>query len=123
MGSAVQGAGLPPERPVMAALVQSGLRNMTDGDADAMGFFQMRVGIWDRGEYAGYRDNPVRCLRARRQDGPEDGHAVVGRDLGSCGKWIDNIDRPGEDVGGHTADDYQSRLGEARQLLRVGCAD
>ena len=51
-------AGLPPELPVMAALVESGVRNLNYGDADSVGFFQMRVGIWNKGEYAGYPKNP-----------------------------------------------------------------
>ena len=42
----------------MAALVESGVRNLNFGDADSVGFFQMRVGIWNQGEYAGYPDNP-----------------------------------------------------------------
>ena len=51
-------AGLPPELPVMAALVESGVKNLNFGDADSVGFFQMRVGIWNQGEYAGYPENP-----------------------------------------------------------------
>ena len=38
----------------MAALVESGMRNLDHGDADSVGFFQMRVGIWNQGDYAGY---------------------------------------------------------------------
>ena len=41
-------AGLPPELPVMAALVESGVRNLNYGDADSVGFFQMRPSIWNR---------------------------------------------------------------------------
>ena len=51
-------AGLPPELPVMAALVESGVKNLNFGDADSVGFFQMRLSIWNQGEYAGYPDNP-----------------------------------------------------------------
>ncbi len=51
-------AGLPPELPVMASLVESGVRNLDYGDADSVGFFQMRTSIWDQGEYAGYGKNP-----------------------------------------------------------------
>ena len=53
-----QKAGLPAELPVMAALVESGVRNLSFGDADSVGFFQMRVSIWNRGAYAGYPQNP-----------------------------------------------------------------
>ena len=42
----------------MASLVESGMKNLNFGDADSVGFFQMRVGIWNQGEYAGYPDKP-----------------------------------------------------------------
>jgi NlpC/P60 family len=58
MGAHAQRAGLPPELPVMAALTESGLRNLSYGDRDSVGFFQMRLGIWDQGTYAGYPSNP-----------------------------------------------------------------
>ena len=47
----------------MAALVESGLRNLAYGHADSVGFFQMRVGIWDKGAYAGYLARPELQLR------------------------------------------------------------
>ncbi len=59
LAASAQKAGLPPELPVMAALVESGVANLRGGDADSVGFFQMRVGIWNKGEYAGYPDNPA----------------------------------------------------------------
>ncbi len=40
------------------ALVDSGLRNLSFGDADAVGYFQMRVSIWNQGAYAGFPENP-----------------------------------------------------------------
>jgi hypothetical protein len=58
MGARAEKAGLPAELPVMAALTESGLRNLSYGDRDSVGFFQMRVGIWDQGSYAGYPSNP-----------------------------------------------------------------
>ena len=42
----------------MASLVESGMTNIQGGDADSVGFFQMRVGIWNQGDYAGYPDKP-----------------------------------------------------------------
>ena len=50
--------GLPPELPVMASLVESGVKNLNYGDADSVGFFQMRVGIWNQGAYKGYPEHP-----------------------------------------------------------------
>ena len=34
----------------MASLVESGMKNLNFGDADSVGFFQMRVGIWNQGD-------------------------------------------------------------------------
>ncbi len=58
MGDAAQRAGLPRELPVMAALVESGLKNDNYGDRDSLGFFQMRTSIWDQGKYAGFPHDP-----------------------------------------------------------------
>ena len=52
------GDDLPGELPVMASLVESGMTNIQGGDADSVGFFQMRVGIWNQGDYAGYPKKP-----------------------------------------------------------------
>ena len=53
MSAQARQRGLPGELPVMAALVESGLSNLDYGDADSVGFFQMRVGIWNTGASAG----------------------------------------------------------------------
>jgi len=58
MGARAVKAGLPAELPVMAALTESGLRNLNYGDRDSVGFFQMRLGIWNQGPYTGYPTNP-----------------------------------------------------------------
>ena len=58
LGKQAEKRGLPKELPVMAALVESGVKNLNFGDADSVGFFQMRVGIWNQGEYAGYPEKP-----------------------------------------------------------------
>src|SRR6185295_15363339 len=58
MGKLAEKRGLPPQLPVMASLVESGLKNLNFGDADSVGFFQMRVSIWNQGDYAGYPDDP-----------------------------------------------------------------
>ena len=54
MAAEAEKRGLPPELPVMASLVESGLRNLSYGDADSVGFFQMRTSVWDQGDYEGY---------------------------------------------------------------------
>ena len=58
MAGGAAAAGLPAELPVMAALVDSGLVNLSAGDSDAVGYFQMRLGIWNTGEYEGYPETP-----------------------------------------------------------------
>ena len=58
MGREAEKRGLPKQLPVMASLVESGVKNLNFGDADSVGFFQMRVGIWNKGEYAGFPDKP-----------------------------------------------------------------
>jgi hypothetical protein len=116
LGAHAQKAGLPPELPVMAALVESGVANLSGGHADSVGFFQMRVGIWNKGEYAGYPDNPDlqmkwfidHALAVKRQRG-----AGFGSDPSTWGNWIADVERPAEQFRGR----YQLRLAEARQLL------
>ena len=57
MGADAVARGLPPELPLMAALVESGCATAVR-DADSVGFFQMRTRFWNQGEYAGYPDRP-----------------------------------------------------------------
>ena len=114
-------AGLPPELPVMASLVESGVRNLNFGDADSVGFFQMRVGIWNKGEYAGYPENPglqakwfIDTALAVKRQRIAAGDAGFGKDPGKWGEWIADVERPAEQYRGR----YQLRLAEARRLLR-----
>src|ERR1700742_3336491 len=58
MATGATAAGLPGELPVMGGLVASGLKNLGYGDGDEVGFFAMRVGIWNSGRYAGFPANP-----------------------------------------------------------------
>jgi hypothetical protein len=78
----------------------------------------MRVGIWDKGEYAGYREKPElqvkwfidNALDVRRQ------RMAAGRsvtDPSQYGEWIADVERPLESLRGK----YQTRLAEARSLL------
>jgi hypothetical protein len=110
---------LPPELPVMAALVESGLANLRSGDADVAGFFQMRLSIWNAGEYVGFPRRPELQLRwfahqaraileLRRRADP-----TFGDDPTQWGEWIADIERPPEHLRGR----YQLRLHEARQLI------
>ena len=123
MGSAAEKRGLPAELPVMAGLVESGLRNVPlgDGDLDSAGFFQMRTSIWNQGAYAGYAERPElqlkwfldHALAVKRQ------RVAAGRpvdDPGSYGEWIADVERPAAQFRYR----YQLRLAEARGLLREG---
>jgi hypothetical protein len=115
-----QKAGLPPELPVMASLVESGVKNLNFGDRDSVGFFQMRVGIWNQGAYAGFPQNPAlqakwfidHALAVKRQ-AIAAGDANFGKDPSKYGDWIADVERPAEQYRGR----YQLRLDEARRLL------
>ncbi len=120
MARGMQDAGLPGELPVMAALVESGLRNLPYGDADSVGYFQMRQGIWDRGAFAGYLARPELQLRwfadhaiAVREARRAAGDLAYGEDPATWGEWIASIERPAARYRGR----YQPRLAEARALL------
>jgi hypothetical protein len=118
LAAQAQQAGLPPELPVMAALVESGLQNLPGGDADSAGFFQMRVGIWDKGEYAGYRDRPElqvkwfidQALAAKKARGA----AGFGNDAAGLGNWIAAIERPAAQF----EDRYEKQFDAANILLQ-----
>ena len=112
--------GLPPELPVMASLVESGVKNLNFGDADSVGFFQMRVGIWNKGDYRGYPEHPelqakwfIDQALAVKKQAIARGDADFGKDPSKWGEWIADIERPAEQYRGR----YQLRLKEARGLL------
>jgi cell wall-associated NlpC family hydrolase len=118
MAREARSRGLPAELPVMAALVESDMRNLVDGDRDSVGFFQMRHGIWNQGKYAGYPQRPQLQLEWFMD------HAVAVKaqriaagkpvdDPQSYGEWIADVERPAAEYRGR----YQLRLGDARNLL------
>ena len=122
MAAGARDAGLPGELPVMAALVESGLRNLPYGDADSVGFFQMRLSIWDHGEYAGYLARPELQLRwfvdhavALRDARRAGGDATFGEDPDGWGEWIADVERPYQAYRGR----YQTQLQAARALLAL----
>jgi cell wall-associated NlpC family hydrolase len=118
MAAAAERRGLPPELPVMAALTESGMRNLSYGDADSVGFFQMRESIWNRGQYAGYADDPRRQLNwfldqaeAIRRVRVERDQSVT--DPAQYGDWVADVERPAEQYRGR----YQLHLEEAHALV------
>jgi hypothetical protein len=120
MSEQAQKAGLPRELPVMASLVESGVRNLDFGDADSVGFFQMRVGIWNKGAYAGYPDHPELQIKwfidqalAVKRRAIANGDASFGKDPSKYGEWVADVEQPLEAYRGR----YQLRLDQARKLL------
>src|SRR6185437_8901288 len=116
MGAHAQRAGLPPELPVMAALTESGLRNLSYGDRDSVGFFQMRLGVWDQGAYAGYPSNPELQIQwfidhavAVKSQYPE-----LVNNPNSWGEWVADVEKPAEQYRFR----YQLQLSTAQALLR-----
>jgi cell wall-associated NlpC family hydrolase len=121
MGAEARKRGLPAELPVMAALVESGLRNLPYGHGDSVGFFQMRTSVWDGGEYAGYAARPQRQLAwfldhaaAVRDQRVARGQAVD--DPTRYGEWVADVERPAV----RYRDRDQPQQSEARELLRRG---
>jgi cell wall-associated NlpC family hydrolase len=119
MAGQAQKRGLPSELPVMAALVESGMHNLNRGDADSLGLFQMRMGTWNHGAYAGYPDHAELQLKwfldqaeAVKQQRVAAGKSVD--DPNGYGEWIADVERPRADYRGR----YQPRLADARDLLR-----
>ena len=120
MARQAHGAGLPGELPVMAALTESGLQNLQHGDADSLGFFQMRVSVWDHGEYAGFAQHPELQLKwfidnavAVRQRHLSAGDSTFGSDRDSWGDWVADVENPAAQYRGR----YQLHLDRAHELL------
>ena len=110
--------GLPGQLPVMAALVESNLTNVNFGDADSLGFFQMRVSIWES-KYPGFAENPEKQIdwfldtaEAVKAQRLSRGQSID--DPSQFGEWIADIERPAEQFRGR----YQLRLDEADTLLK-----
>lgn len=117
-------AALPRELPVMAALVESGLQNLQTGDADSVGYFQMRQSIWNQGEYAGYPQRPELQLKwfvdqatLVRQRRLSAGLPDPAASESAWGEWIADVQRPPENLRGR----YQLRLADARALIGAAC--
>jgi NlpC/P60 family len=123
MASEAQKRELPPELPVMAALVESGMQNLPGGDADSAGFFQMRVSIWNTGDYAGYTERPEKQLDWFLDHAEEVKAQRVARGLPTdpdhYGEWIADVERPAAQYRGR----YQLQLDDARHLLKRAFPD
>jgi hypothetical protein len=125
MGQEAQQAGLPAELPVMAGLTESGLSNLDHGDADSLGFFQMRASVWDHGAYAGYSQDPELQMKwfiaeatKVREDRIAEGLPDPTGDPSAYGNWIADVEHPLAIYRGR----YQLRLFEAQHLLARSAA-
>ena len=122
MANRAREAGLPPELPIMAALLASGLKNLPFGDADAVGYFQMRESIWNQGQYAGFPDNPelqikwfidqASAVRTARI-------AAYDADFGKNPTHWGGVDRGRRAACGAVPRAIQLRLAEAGQLVEL----
>ncbi len=119
MAGQAQKRGLPPQLPLMASLVESGMKNLNFGDADSVGFFQMRVGIWNQGAYAGYPEKPELQVKwfldqaeAVKRQRLVSGKSIT--DPNQFGDWIADVERPAAQYRGR----YQTKLDEANGLLQ-----
>ena len=115
MAGQAEKRGLPPELPVMAALVESGMKNLNYGDADSVGFFQMRVGIWDQGPYEGFADKPELQVKWFLDEAEKVKNARVAAgkpidDPDQYGEWIADTERPAAQYRYR----YQTKLVEAQ---------
>ena len=103
----------------MASLVESGMKNLNFGDADSVGFFQMRVGIWNQGDYAGFPDKPELQVKwfLDKAEAVKKQRIAAGKpidDPNQYGDWIADVERP--------AEQYRGRYRQARRgqgLLRA----
>src|SRR5207342_3362571 len=101
------------------SLVESGMKNLNFGDADSVGFFQMRVGIWNQGAYAGYPEKPELQVKwfLDNAETVKKARIAAGKpidDPNSYGDWIADVERPAEQYRGR----YQTKLAEAQSLLK-----
>jgi hypothetical protein len=114
---------VPQELPVMAALAESGLRNLNRRGNPFAGFFSMHRTL-NKGDYRGFPRNPqlqldwfldtAAIVRQREiANGAED-YAATSEDLGL---WIADVERPAP----QNRDGYQPYFDDADELLTESC--
>lgn len=122
MARAAAERGLPHELPVMAAIAESGLRNLRGEDYH--GFFGMHESL-NAGEYRGFPGNPqlqvnwfLDSASAVRQRRVAEGRPDPAGDEHAFGSWIADVERPAPE----NRSRYQGYLDEARRLVAGKCA-
>jgi hypothetical protein len=113
--------GLPRELPVMAAIAESGLRNLRGEDYH--GFFGMHESL-NAGVYRGFPSRPELQLRwfldsaaAVRQRRIAEGFADPAADESDFGLWVADVERPAP----QNRSGYQPYLGDAGRLIGSRC--
>jgi hypothetical protein len=114
---------VPEELPVMAALAESGLRNLNRRGNPFAGFFSMHRSI-GKGPYRGFPKKPDLQLRwfldtavAVRQREIAEGAEDYGVDSSTYGTWIADVERPAPE----NRKGYQPYLDDAGALLEKPC--
>lgn len=122
MARAAAERGLPHELPVMAAIAESGLRNLR-GDS-YHGFFGMHESL-NRGDYRGYPRRPELQVKwfldtasSVRQRLVAETRPDPAKDPAAYGEWIADVERPAA----RNRDGYQPHLEVARRLVAGKCA-
>lgn len=122
MARAAAERGVPHELPVMAAIAESGLRNLR-GDS-YFGFFGMHESL-NSGDYRGFPRNPqlqvnwfLDSASAVRQRRVAEGRPDPAKDDQAFGGWIADVERPAPE----NRSGYQPHLAEARRLIAGKCA-
>jgi hypothetical protein len=114
---------VPQELPVMAALAESGMRNLHTRGNPFAGFFSMHRSL-NRGEYRGFKRNPQLQLEwfldsavIVRQRGIAEGDEEYGSSSDGYGLWIADVERPAP----RNRDGYQPYFDDADELLTESC--
>ena len=114
--------GLPHELPVMAAIAESGLRNLR-GDS-YHGFFGMHESL-NSGDYRGFPRRPELQMKWFTDTASSVRRRLVAElepdpagDPSSFGRWIADVEKPAAE----NRSGYQPHLEEARQLVAGKCA-
>ena len=114
---------VPEELQVMAALAESGLRNLNRRGNPFAGFFSMHRSL-NKGPYRGFAKNPDLQLRwfldtaviVRQREIAEGAEEYAG-DPTAYGLWIADVERPAPE----NRDGYQPYLDDAGKLLDEPC--
>jgi hypothetical protein len=114
---------VPEQLPVMAALAESGLRNLNRRGNPFAGFFSMHRSL-SKGPYRGFPKKPELQLRwfldtavIVRQREIAEGNEDYGADSSSYGTWIADVERPARE----NRKGYQPYLDDAAGLLDEPC--